>query len=129
MRSEAGDLQAIVEEKDASPEVLMIDEINSGVFALELPSTWEILEDFAILTLEPLSAPQPYRFERSYTERLTRRVLAAKLALSKGALRHGVPVPRTRGIVFISRVSFGLANLLATLEAEEDWHGVLNAGS
>ncbi|MBL4849969.1 MAG: NTP transferase domain-containing protein [Planctomycetes bacterium] len=39
-----GDLEAIIEEKDAPPEVREVREINSGTFAIELPKIWDVLE-------------------------------------------------------------------------------------
>jgi len=44
LRGPDGDPSAIVEEKDAPPHVLEVTEINSGVFALELPAMWHVLE-------------------------------------------------------------------------------------
>lgn len=44
IRGVDGDVEAIIEEKDAPPEVRELREINSGVFALELPQMWDVLE-------------------------------------------------------------------------------------
>lgn len=44
VRGVHGDVEAIIEEKDAPPEVREVREINSGTFALELPKIWEVLE-------------------------------------------------------------------------------------
>ena len=44
LRGVHGDVEAIIEEKDAPPEVREVCEINSGTFALELPKIWEVLE-------------------------------------------------------------------------------------
>lgn len=44
VRGVDGDLAAIVEEKDATPERRAIKEINSGIIALELPRLWATLQ-------------------------------------------------------------------------------------
>jgi bifunctional UDP-N-acetylglucosamine pyrophosphorylase/glucosamine-1-phosphate N-acetyltransferase len=44
VRGPDGDLAAIVEEKDATPEGRAIKEINSGILAFEMPRMWETLE-------------------------------------------------------------------------------------
>ncbi|HBP19559.1 MAG TPA: UDP-N-acetylglucosamine pyrophosphorylase [Planctomycetes bacterium] len=44
VRDEAGAFLRIVEEKNATPAEKAIQEINSGLFALELPLLWEVLE-------------------------------------------------------------------------------------
>jgi bifunctional UDP-N-acetylglucosamine pyrophosphorylase/glucosamine-1-phosphate N-acetyltransferase len=44
VRGVDGELAKIVEEKDADETVRSLDEINSGIFALELPVSWEVLE-------------------------------------------------------------------------------------
>lgn len=44
LRGVHGDLEAIIEEKDAPAEVREVREINSGVFALELPALWDVLD-------------------------------------------------------------------------------------
>ncbi len=44
VRGPDGDLAGIIEEKDASPQVRALREINSGVMALEAPAIWGTLE-------------------------------------------------------------------------------------
>lgn len=44
VRGMDGELAKIVEEKDADETVRSLNEINSGIFALELPVSWEVLE-------------------------------------------------------------------------------------
>ena len=43
LRDAQGELQAITEAADASPEVLEITEVNAGVWALSLPEAWDLL--------------------------------------------------------------------------------------
>jgi bifunctional UDP-N-acetylglucosamine pyrophosphorylase/glucosamine-1-phosphate N-acetyltransferase len=47
VRGPDGDLAAIVEEKDATPERKALKEINSGILALELPRLWDTLSRIA----------------------------------------------------------------------------------
>jgi len=43
LRDADGSVVAIVEERDASPEIRAIDEINSGVFAFDYPALEQVL--------------------------------------------------------------------------------------
>jgi bifunctional UDP-N-acetylglucosamine pyrophosphorylase/glucosamine-1-phosphate N-acetyltransferase len=47
VRGPRGDVQAIVEHKDASPEDLAIDEINSGIIAFETGPLWQHIEQLS----------------------------------------------------------------------------------
>jgi bifunctional UDP-N-acetylglucosamine pyrophosphorylase/glucosamine-1-phosphate N-acetyltransferase len=62
VRGPDGDLAAIVEEKDATPETRQIAEINSGILALEMPLLWQILDAVQ---------PSPKTGERYLTEAVT----------------------------------------------------------
>lgn len=88
--------------------------------------TRAMLDGYLRLSFEPVVAPQPYRYTRDYTERLTRRAADAKLLLARKALRHGIPSVGRQGLVFITRINFGLASILATLGAEDDWRAVMD---
>jgi len=44
VRDPAGVLQAIVEQRDCTPEELLVDEVNTGTYAVELPWLWKALE-------------------------------------------------------------------------------------
>ncbi len=79
VRGPDGELAAIVEEKDGSPDVLAGDEINSGTFALELPDLWAILD-----RVEPSRATG----ERYVTD-------AVELVREAG--RRAIAVPAARG--------------------------------
>lgn len=86
---------------------------------------WGLFEGYLGLTMEPMTAPQPYRFTRAYTAKLTRLGLQAKQLAMKKALRHGIQATTTPGLVFMGRINFGLASILAQLGAEADWPAVL----
>ncbi len=86
---------------------------------------WGLFEGYLRLTMEPMMAPQPYRFTRAYTAKLTRLGLQAKQLAMKKALRHGIQATRTPGLVFMGRINFGLASILAQLGAQADWPSVL----
>lgn len=89
------------------------------------PELQDLLEAYLRLSFEPVAAPQPYRYTRDYTERLTRYGMDAKAVFARKALRHGVPPVRRQGLVFITRINFGLASILATLGAEDDWNAIM----
>lgn len=89
------------------------------------PQMQELIEAYLRLSFEPVTAPQPYRYTRDYTERLTRYSMDAKGIVTRQALQHGIPPIRRQGLVFISRINFGLASILATLGAEADWNEIM----
>lgn len=87
---------------------------------------WGLFEGYLRLTMEPMMAPQPYRFTRAYTAKLTKLGLEAKQLAIKKALRHGIQATKTPGLVFMGRINFGLASILAQLGAQADWPRVLD---
>ena len=89
----------------------------------EIPSDLQgLVEDYVLLSFEPVTAPQPFRFSKAYTEELMHAVMRLKLALSKKALvsRRRVYAERP-GVIFLHRLAFGVSSLLATLGAEANW--------
>ena len=69
----------------------------------------------------PLTAPQPWSFSRTYTAQLTEFGLEAKMILAKEAVKGGMKDPEGQGLVFLTRLNFGVATLLANLGATADW--------
>lgn len=86
---------------------------------------WALLEEYVLASFEPLIAPQPFRYDRSYTERLTRVTLKAKVTLAKKLFKLGIRETKQPGVVFMQRINFGLNSILATLGAEEDWPALM----
>ena len=98
----------------------------SELLQVDLPSGPDrLFTGFFELALKPLWAPQPFRFDRAYTHALTELGMQTKLELSKGAFLHGVPIPHRRGATLLTRLTFGLASILAGLDAEDDWPELL----
>ncbi|KIG18594.1 ABC1 family protein [Enhygromyxa salina] len=98
--------------------------------ALEFPDDTsaplrEIIETYVRYCFEPVLAPQPYRYTREYTTRLSQITLEAKLTVAKNLLRIGWREPKRHGLVLLSRILFGMNSLLASLEAEADWRTLL----
>ena len=90
-------------------------------------ATWPLFESYLRLTMEPVAGPQPFKFTRAYTEKLMREAMDAKQSMMKKALRHGVPVMRRPGMIFMSRINVGLASILAQLGTEADWRAEIEA--
>lgn len=82
---------------------------------------WKFIEDYMYLSFEPAIAPQPYRYGRSYTERLARETMQLKKELGKRLLKIGIFETKRTGVVFLHRINFGLNSILATLGAEADF--------
>lgn len=103
-------------------------EVATESMGLEIhDETWPLFEQYLRLTMVPVAGPQPFRFTRSYTEQLMREAMESKQALMKKALRHGVPVMRRPGMIFMSRINVGLASILAQLGTEADWRHEIRA--
>ena len=88
---------------------------------------WEIAERFLVESFRPLWAPQPYRHARAHTEALTRDMVRAKVLFARQVLRTGVTEPKAPGVVFLSRINFGLMSILADLEAEGAFREIMEA--
>jgi hypothetical protein len=86
---------------------------------------WELAERYLLLTLEPLVAPQPYRFTPEYPKRLAKLTIDAKMVWMRKALFRGVKDASRPGVVVASRLNFGLPSILAKLGAEADWRAML----
>lgn len=100
--------------------------------ALEFPEDTsaplrEIIEGYVLFCFEPVLAPQPFRYTRAYTSRLSELTFEAKMTVAKNLLRIGWREPKRHGLVMLSRILFGMNSLLASLEAEADWRALLQA--
>jgi hypothetical protein len=84
-----------------------------------------LIEDFVLISFAPLIRPQPFRYDRAFTEELTRLTMHAKLELSKKLFRMGIRETKRPGLVFLNRINFGLNSILSALEAEADWVAIL----
>jgi predicted unusual protein kinase regulating ubiquinone biosynthesis (AarF/ABC1/UbiB family) len=98
--------------------------------ALEFPADTsaplrELIEKYVLYCFEPVLAPQPFRYTREYTTRLSELTIEAKLTVAKNLLRFGWREPKRHGLVMLSRILFGMNSVLATLEAEADWRSLL----
>jgi predicted unusual protein kinase regulating ubiquinone biosynthesis (AarF/ABC1/UbiB family) len=87
---------------------------------------WDLLEQYILLTLEPLVAPQPYQFGSDYTARMAKFTIEAKLSMTKKWLKLGFHDARAEGVVFMSRINFGLSSILAKLQTQADWPAELS---
>ncbi|MBK8012723.1 MAG: AarF/ABC1/UbiB kinase family protein [Deltaproteobacteria bacterium] len=82
---------------------------------------WGVVEEYVLLGFEPILMPQPYRYGPDYTQRLGDYVLRAKLVAAKKIRKTGLWDAKRPGVVFLHRINYGVASLLARLEAEVDW--------
>ena len=85
----------------------------------------EVIEDYLLFCFEPVTAPQPFRYTRDYTRRLSDLTLRAKMRVMRGLFRTGWRDPQREGLALLSRILFGTNSLLAALEAERDWRALL----
>jgi hypothetical protein len=85
----------------------------------------QLIEDFVLISFAPLIRPQPFEYDRAFTEELTRLTMHAKLELSRKLFRMGIRETKRPGLVFLNRINFGLNSILSALEAEADWVAIL----
>jgi len=75
--------------------------------------------------LEPILAPQPYRFTPGFAKGISRATIEAKQALAPRWLtRRGSFVAEREGVMFVVRNLFGLASIWGTLEARGDFRSL-----
>lgn len=128
---DAEDLDHLTELRDALLDGLRgedLYEILAYTFRVDLEPDdpyWEIAERFILYAFEPVLADQPYKFTRSYTEKLAQITIDSKKKMASRFLLKGVPVPRMRGWLFFNRILFGLNSILATMRARRDWRRLI----
>lgn len=96
------------------------DDIDEEVLAL--------LDDYMLLTFEPVLAEQPFKFTRDYTKKLLVKGMDAKMVMTKKMLKGkniNVFDSEHRGVAFLGRINFGLGSILTTLGTEADFREIL----
>lgn len=88
-------------------------------------ATDTMVRTITLRVLEPILAPQPYRFSSQMARALARDVVEAKLALSSRYMtRRGRFRVERDGIMLIVRNLFGLASIWGRLESEADFRAL-----
>jgi predicted unusual protein kinase regulating ubiquinone biosynthesis (AarF/ABC1/UbiB family) len=85
---------------------------------------WEFMERYVLLCFEPVLEDRPFRYDRAYTEKLADVVMSGKLLFARKAVSKGVREAKRPGLVFLNRIQYGLASVLAAMEAEANWHQI-----
>lgn len=94
------------------------------------PELKRLMEDYMVLSFEPATAPQPFRFTAEYCTRLFRLGAKAKLTMTKklfSGKRVDIFGTQTGGMAFLGRINFGLGSILAKLGCEADFRALLEA--
>ncbi|MCB0221028.1 MAG: AarF/ABC1/UbiB kinase family protein [Chrysiogenetes bacterium] len=86
---------------------------------------WAFLEEYAVAVYEPAIKDEPFTFNRAYTERLSDLSIKGGFLAARKALRKGIREAKRPGMLYLNRIQFGLASVLASIEAEANWHEVL----
>jgi predicted unusual protein kinase regulating ubiquinone biosynthesis (AarF/ABC1/UbiB family) len=96
-----------------------------GLGALD-PETEAMLVEITRHILQPVLAPQPFRFDRTFAQDIARRVIDAKTRLAPRMLtrRAWFEVERP-GVMFVVRNLFGLASLWGELGSEGDFRALI----
>lgn len=85
---------------------------------------WAFLEEYVLLCFEPVRAPR-FRFDRAYTERIADLTLRWAPIGARKALRKGVWEAKRPGLVFLGRIQYGFASVLAAMDVEADWRAIM----
>ena len=86
---------------------------------------WALFRSYMMLSFEPLTARQPWKFTRDYTTQVVEFAIQAKMVVAKSLMKRGIKDPGSPGTVFLFRLNYGVATLLAHLGAEADWPQLL----
>lgn len=86
---------------------------------------WDLFRRYLMLSFEPILAAQPWKFTREYTAKMVEFGLEAKTVVARQALRGGLKDTDSPGMVFLTRLTYGVSTLLANLGAEANWPQVL----
>lgn len=90
----------------------------------------QLVENYMVLSFEPVIAPQPFRFTRAYCSQLLKLGMQAKLTLTKKMFtgkKVDIFGSQNAGMAFLGRINFGLGSILASLDAEADFRALLEA--
>jgi len=122
-RFEAQSTQHYAALLDAAARGLGLKPAVRAAFELDADdATLDALTEIVRLVLLPISAPQPFRFTRSFATAISKSVLEMKLKLQGRLLTRRARFHSTAdGLLIVCRTLFGLANLWAQLEAEGDF--------
>ncbi len=82
------------------------------------------LEEYLLCVYEPVLSKTPFRFSREYTGQLADLSLKGGMLFARKALTKGIRESKRPGFIFLNRIQYGLASVLAGLEAEADWAGI-----
>jgi len=96
------------------------------------PTLVEVLEEYIHRTFEPITDPQPYRFTREYSKAILAQTLTLKGEMTKKMIRgkNAYPLDLEKGdggIVFLGRIVFGLASILATLDTTGEFRSIVES--
>lgn len=89
-----------------------------GALHPEVARAWD---RFAAALMRPVTAPQPFQFDRDTTTALVQQAQETKLLMARHALWHGMPAPTTSGTVLLMRTAIGQAAVLSRLQARADF--------
>jgi predicted unusual protein kinase regulating ubiquinone biosynthesis (AarF/ABC1/UbiB family) len=83
------------------------------------------LERYLGCCFEPVLEDRVFRYERAYTEKLAGVLMDGKMLFLKKALLKGIREAGRPGLVFLNRIQFGLASVLAMLGTEGNFHRMI----
>lgn len=96
-----------------------------GLAALD-PTSEQLVIELTHHLLRPVTAPQPYRFDRDYAKEVARRVVDAKARLAPRMLTGQARLEVERsGTMMVVRNLFGLASVWGELASQADFRAVI----
>ena len=82
---------------------------------------WEFFEEYLAAAFAPILADGRFRYDKAYAEKLSDLNLKGGMLGARKAFRKGVREAKMPGLIFLSRIQFGFASVMATLDVESDW--------
>ena len=85
---------------------------------------WAFINEYALAVYEPAGTKGSFTFNRAYTERLSDLSMKGGFLFARKALKKGVREAKRPGMLYLNRIQFGLANVLASIDAEANWYEI-----
>ena len=85
----------------------------------------DFIYDYVTHLWEPIREDRPFRYSPEFTKGIMQRTRGGVALGAKVALAEGYPDTTTRGLALLNRLQLGFMSILAGIEAESNWHRLI----
>ncbi|MBI2570789.1 MAG: AarF/ABC1/UbiB kinase family protein [Candidatus Schekmanbacteria bacterium] len=86
---------------------------------------WDFLIDYIACCMDPIREDRLFRYDREYTEKLADVGMKGAMMGARKAMRKGIREAKAPGMVFLNRIQYGFASVLAAMQAEANWYRLM----